>query len=154
MAVQSATTGSLQSPPLVIRQSRGHIIYWMLFALAVLGFGLSGYAGNVVIGGLVPESLGIIYAGAVLMLLTTIAWARPARITISSSGFRYRQFFSSRNVAWGDIAGVHGRGSRGRQGGVSITLSKGHPLRLSGKWPVSRDELERVIRQARRQWGR
>ena len=161
MAVKSAknsgrpVSGSVESPPLVIRQSRHQSIYWLLCGGAVLGLGLSGAPGQNVIGGLVPASLGITYAGCLLLLLSAIVWARAGRITISSAGLRYRLFLGSRIVRWGEIAGVHTRATvRGKPNGVSITLSTGQPLRLTGHWPVSRDELDRVIRQARREWGR
>lgn len=151
----AAMIGSLDNPPNVIRQLRRYIMLALPLGLFALPLGLTAiiacWHGHRPDFFLLVFGLLFTYAGAIFIF----PLFRPAQLTISPEGLSYRVLWSHRFSSWADVRGI-GIWSSGALGGgirgVRIISSNAKPINLAGCWPLSRNELGKLIEQAWSRW--
>ncbi|MDB5429504.1 MAG: hypothetical protein JWP35_620 [Caulobacter sp.] len=146
-------TGSLQSPPIVLTQSRLMLGAIGLIGLPVLAFGFYMPQHHYMIDGLIPAEWVLIPGGALTILFGALGMIRPGRLTLSPAGIGYRLMLSERRLAWREVRGVGFWSHNGREMGVSLALASGRPLRLASGWGMDKHALARLVEEARVKWS-
>jgi hypothetical protein len=153
--------GSLERPPIVIRQSRGKSLFVALLCLALAGAGIWSLqhapAYRPLSGWMAVIFLGV---SAIIGLWRLVA---PATLSISKDGLSYTErkrttelrwreieTFRYTGWTWGDVGARLGL----RPPAVTIEFSSfSSPKQLPVGWELDAEPLCELLNKARAQWG-
>jgi hypothetical protein len=168
-------TGSLESPPIVIRQARGKLVRILLLSIVMTALVVFAWRGMRADG---DPKAPLMLAGACFFALGIPLFSyqlvRPATLTLTPQGFSYHGIGKGWSRAWSDIAGFglleqRSRGIKtssmlcwtyqphydsqkvGRQ--VASFVSGGAEGALPGMWSLKPEALLELMEQARLRWA-
>ena len=146
-------TGNLQSPPIVLTQSRLMLAGVALVGVAVIASSYVIPYDHYMVDGLIPAEWIVIPGGGLALLFGVLGVFRPGRLTLSPSGVGYRLMLSEKQVPWRDVRGVGFWAHNGREMGVSLALASGKPMMLASGWGMEKQALARLVEEARVMWS-
>ncbi|MDR3683572.1 MAG: hypothetical protein P4L11_07575 [Geothrix sp.] len=146
-------SGSLQVPPLIIRQTRGWQSLLVAIGAGLLGFVHSGVLAHKLIDGLIPAAPAFAASGLFCVIMGVLVFLWPARLSLAPDGLAFQSIFSNRRIPWSMIQGFAVWRFRNKPRGLRILLTDNGAFDLPSGWPLPPADLAKQIGQAKRYWN-